>query len=215
MTRRPTRTRRPPTRRSRRLNLPALAGIAVAILALTAVVLTQGGDGETGPQTGPVRVTGATLPEFAEDGPDAAVGLSPPALGGIDFAGEPSEVLPGGRPTLVLFAAHWCPHCRKELGTLSPWLRGGGAGDTDVVLVATATDPAAPNYPPSAWLERESWPGRVLLDDDADTAAHAYGVSGYPFFVFVDADGRVRERSSGELGTARVAASLAAMRSSP
>lgn len=214
MTRRPTPARRSPARRSRRPKIPVLAGIVIAVLALTAVVLTSGGDDEAGPQTGPVRVTGAALPKFAEGGPDAALGLPPPALSGVDFAGAPSEVLPGGRPTLVLFAAHWCPHCRKELGTLSPWLRAGGAGDADVVLVATATDPAAPNYPPSAWLEREEWPGRVLLDDDAGTAGRAYGVSGYPFFVFVDADGRVRERSSGELGNARVAASLAALRAS-
>jgi predicted DsbA family dithiol-disulfide isomerase len=38
-----------------------------------------------------------------------------------------------------------------------------------------------------------------MADSEAMDAARAYGVSGYPFFVIVGADGKVKVRGSGEL----------------
>ena len=67
------------------------------------------------------------------------------------------------------------------------------------VAVLTGTNPSAPDFPPAAWIQREGWTGDVLLDDEAGTAAAAYGLSGYPFLVWVDADGDVVARTSGEL----------------
>jgi hypothetical protein len=56
-----------------------------------------------------------------------------------------------------------------------------------------------PNYPPSAWLEREGWTSPVVVDDRASTVGATFGVTGYPYFVFVDGNGRVAHRASGEL----------------
>ncbi len=42
----------------------------------------------------------------------------------------------------------------------------------------------------------------VLVDDTDRAVAGAFGVSGFPFFVAVDAAGNVAARGSGELDTA-------------
>jgi thioredoxin-related protein len=59
--------------------------------------------------------------------------------------------------------------------------------------------PNAGNYPPQTWLEHEHWPTPVMADDDKQTAAQALGLTGFPYFVFVDAQGKVVSRSSGEM----------------
>jgi hypothetical protein len=55
----------------------------------------------------------------------------------------------------------------------------------------------------------------VLADDEQSSAATAYGLSAFPFFVAVDAGGKVVARHSGELTPAQLdqlAAQLAAGR---
>ena len=68
-----------------------------------------------------------------------------------------------------------------------------------MIAVATGTDPKRPNVPPSAWLEEEGWSQPVLADGDAYEVGTAYGLTSFPFWVFVDADGTVVARDSGEL----------------
>jgi hypothetical protein len=71
----------------------------------------------------------------------------------------------------------------------------------DVIAVATGTDPANPNFPPSEWLAREEFPALwpVIADSADKKAANAFGLSGYPYFVLVDAQGKVFKRLSGEI----------------
>lgn len=196
----PSSRKRPQDRRSR--TLPLLIALALVVLLGVALLLSSGEEEDVGEQTAQVQVDGETLPEFTDAQSDPAVGLPAPALRGTGFDGAPVDVEPGEAPLVVIFAAHWCPHCQREVTELSPWLQEGGAKElgVDVVTVSTAVDPGAPNYPPSTWFEREGWSPPVLLDDDGDTAAAAYGLSGYPFFTFIDADGTVVGRMAGSLG---------------
>ena len=71
----------------------------------------------------------------------------------------------------------------------------------DLLTVATSTIPDRPNYPPSAWLDREEWPGPVLADSADGTAARAFGLTGFPYFVAANAAGEVVARTSGEIST--------------
>jgi hypothetical protein len=71
--------------------------------------------------------------------------------------------------------------------------------DIDLVAVSTAVVQERGNYPPSAWLEQEGWPGRVMTDDADGTAAGYYGLPSFPYFVALDAEGRVVLRAQGEL----------------
>jgi thiol-disulfide isomerase/thioredoxin len=182
-----------------------IGGIGLAIVALAAVIaiVSSSDDEPTSvpglPQTQPVEVTGTALSEFVPDAPDSAVGTVAPTLSGSGFDGSPIVVKPG-RPTLVIFLAHWCSHCRREVPLLTQWQTNGGVPDgVDVIGVATGTSTSAPNYPPSQWLADENFPFPVMADNDAFAAATAYGVSGYPYFVILDSNGEVVQRASGEI----------------
>jgi len=78
------------------------------------------------------------------------------------------------------------------------WLADNDPG-VDVTVIATATDPLRPNYPPGEWLTSAGVETPILLDDEEGTAATAYGLPAYPFWVVVDSQGRVLGRISGEL----------------
>jgi thiol-disulfide isomerase/thioredoxin len=177
----------------------ALGG-ALVVAAVIAIVATIGADDDQQTTSAArVTVTGQALPAFAE-GDDPAVGLSAPSLGGEDFGGNPVTIGDDGRPKALIFLAHWCPHCQREVPLIQDWLDAqGGPQGVDLYSVATSIDPSLPNYPPDAWLEREGWTVPVLVDDAGDGAATAYGLSAFPYFVFVDAEGNVVARASGEL----------------
>jgi cytochrome c biogenesis protein CcmG/thiol:disulfide interchange protein DsbE len=183
------------------LGLIALAGLAA--VAVTRSGTTTGAGGSNLAQTRPVRVTGTPLPGFdsssSSSRPDPAVGRAAPELHGASFDGHPVAVT-HGTPTAVVFLAHWCPHCQREVPVLVRWLDAGKLpAGVKLVAVATATSPDVPNYPPSAWLQRLHWPAQVLADDDHGTAATAFGLPAFPYFVLLDGNGHVVARTSGEL----------------
>lgn len=145
-----------------------------------------------------VTVTGAALPKMA-DSDDPAVGTQAPQLDGFTFDGSAVTIKPG-EPTLVVLLAHWCPHCQREVPRLVQWnTEGGVPAGVEIVGIATATDSQKPNFPPSAWLTRESFEWPVLVDSAKQEAANALGLSGFPTFVFLDAEGKVLFRTSGEV----------------
>jgi thiol-disulfide isomerase/thioredoxin len=101
---------------------------------------------------------------------------------------------------MVVFLAHWCPHCNAEIPRLIEWQQSGAVpSDLRVIGVSTGVASDRPNYPPSDWVVAKQWPWAVMADSAAQDAAIAYGVSGYPFFAIVGADGTIKVRASGEL----------------
>jgi len=178
---------------------------AVAIAAVIAIASTSSDSGKDLAQGidefHSVEVVGEALPDYSADANDRAVGMTAPVLTGQGFTGNKITTT-AGAPTLLVFLAHWCPHCQYEVPLLVQWERDGlvPAG-VDVIAVSTSTDPAAPNFPPSEWLAREEWPPLwpVMTDSGEKTAATAFGVTGFPFFVLVDASGKVAMRVSGRI----------------
>jgi uncharacterized protein (DUF1800 family) len=96
------------------------------------------------------------------DGPD----IIDFVLGG-NAAHKQIGIANDGKAKVVLFVAHWCPHCRREVP--------------------------------------------LLADDSQNSAAGAYGLTGYPYLVVVDAHNRVVSRSSGEMSLAEFHKHLAAI----
>jgi cytochrome c biogenesis protein CcmG, thiol:disulfide interchange protein DsbE len=192
-----------------------IAGIIAVALAI-AVYSTSGGDesvtegttaidksSSSAAETQPVTVEGAALPVVPESGADTAIGMTAPTLTGFNFDGTPVEITSGGRAKMVVFLAHWCPHCNNEIPVLQGWSDAGGVpADLDIVGVSTAVNAQRDNYPPSKWLVDKAWAWPILADSANSDAAQAYGVSGFPTFVLVGADGTVKVRSSGELPVA-------------
>lgn len=207
--RRPAKTRggvrRPPV--SPGLNWPWwVVGGAVVLAGILAVVLSAGGGssssgGRVKPgqvEIAPVAVSGTPLPTLTDPTNDPAVGKTAPTLTGVTFHRSPVTIGNTGQAHVVIFVAHWCPHCQAEVPRIVSLAKAGQV-PVPIVTVATGTDSSAPNYPPSAWLAREGWPYPVLVDSKTETAATAYGLPGYPFLVFVNAQGQVVGRLSGEI----------------
>ena len=152
----------------------------------------------TNPEVGTPTINGEALPRFDRDSTDTAVGLTIPEINGTDFDGTPVAITRDGRAKVLIFVAHWCGVCQQEVPALMDWLPGATLPEgVDLISVSTGVRIDAPNYPPSRWLEREGWTVPVILDDAADGVGQAFGLSAYPYFVFVDAEGRVALRLVG------------------
>ncbi|KAA0235789.1 MAG: Thiol-disulfide oxidoreductase ResA [Acidimicrobiales bacterium] len=210
-------------------NTGIIIGIVIAVViivaAVVAILLTQGsGDDDvadvelqegSGPsnqqepidpaaatqETAAVQIDGSPLPELADPGNDPAVGMQAPSLVGESFDGSVVEIVPDGQLKAVAFLAHWCPHCQKEVPEMVELIeKGNWPADVAFYAVATGTDEGQPNYPPSEWMATEGLTARVMVDDENSAAAQAYGLPGFPYWVFLDGDNKVVARVSGEIG---------------
>jgi thiol-disulfide isomerase/thioredoxin len=179
----------------------------VVLLGVVAIIASRSGSDNKSSSSNieenrPVTVTGAALPDYQSPTGDTAVGKVAPEVKGQSFDGTPVSITNDGNGKVVMFVAHWCPHCQKEVPVITSYLQGTQPpAGVKLVAVSTSVNSAAPNYPPSAWLERENWPVPTIADDKDQTAAKAYGLTSFPYFVAVDKDGKVVARNSGELST--------------
>mgnify|MGYP000855268849 CR=1 FL=1 len=130
---------------------------------------------------------------------DPAVGKIVPEIRAQDFSAKDVTLTPGKKPYVLAVLAHWCPHCRVEVPAIVK-LHDEGAlpDDVDFIAIASGTSDQKPNYPPSKWLLSEDWPWQKVADDQNGTIAQALGLTGYPYLIFVNADGTVSSRMSGE-----------------
>jgi cytochrome c biogenesis protein CcmG, thiol:disulfide interchange protein DsbE len=187
--------------------------VAVVVVVFVVALVLTGGDDDTSSTSGltfapgadirefqGVVVDGDALPKAPEGGGDTAIGADAPGMSGFGFDGTPINIVPGdGEPYMLVYLAHWCPYCNSEVPELIEWYESGRVpADLRVVAVATGTDQNAPNYPPSRWLVDFGWPWEAMADSPSFVARDTYGLSGYPFIVIVDGDGKVVLRTSGE-----------------
>jgi thiol-disulfide isomerase/thioredoxin len=179
--------------------------VLAALLAVVALVLVGCGSDDEDPIAAggepgvcPVEA-GEPLPMLGDDGTDSARGCTIPTAEGVDLAGEEITIGPDGPARLIVFVAHWCPHCQAEVPRIVEHLADTPLpDDVELIGVSTSANPEAPNYPADAWLQEEGWTVPTL-DDVDNTVAQQFGLSAFPYFVAVDADGAVVARGSGEL----------------
>ena len=149
-----------------------------------------------------VSSTGGLLAPLPESGADTETGKSVAVLKGYDLQGRPVTIDPAGdgKATLVVFLAHWCQFCNREIPVLNKWRESGEVPTgLRVVGVTTGSKADQANWPPSKWMTAMKWPFEVMADSEAQEAAAAYGVAGYPFMAFVGANGKITARTSGEV----------------
>jgi thiol-disulfide isomerase/thioredoxin len=159
------------------------------------------------PDSQPVKVTGKVLDQFdSAKSPDPAVGKVAPILDGKDFQGNQMLIDATKKgPIMLVFLAHWCPHCNREVPRLNTWKHSGQVpAELNVIGVTTAVSKSSPNYPPAQWISDKGWEWPVLADQStgdgtAGIAAEAMGASGWPYFVIIGKDGKVKVRVSGEV----------------
>ena len=185
--------------------------IGVVVLGAAAIAIgMSAGKGSGDPDNGtvaaeyqPVTVSNPALPPLGDGSTeDAAVGQQAPALQGANFAGNAVSIAPGsnGSPTMLVFLAHWCPHCNREVPRLVQWYEEGSVPQgLRVVGIATASRNDQAYWPPSEWITNLKWPFEVMADSETGQAAAAYGVDGFPFIAIMNGQGKVVARHSGEL----------------
>lgn len=153
---------------------------------------------------------GRALAPFDATENDSAIGkLAPSATGRDLLTGEIVHVAPTERPLVVAFFAHWCPHCQREVAALTEWLLANELpGNIDLIAISTFEAPERGNHPPATWLKNEGWRHPVIPDTPSMAVADAFGTTSVPYFVFIEADGTVAFRISGNLGPRELSAAM-------
>ncbi len=205
-------SQKPAASQPQKRNIPWL-GIAFGVIAIALVgAIVFSSDQAIGSEFGDVTIDGDDLPGYLAGVPDTGIGAPAPEVTGVDFAGNTVEIKNDGVPKVVLFLAHWCPFCQEEVPAVQTWFdAGGGVDGVEFISVATRMNSARPNFPPSEWLEREGWTAPIIRDDSDSAIFDAYGVSGFPFYAFIDADGNISQRLSGRLEVPQLQAAMEAI----
>ncbi len=176
--------------------------VGVALIGAIAVSLS----GETSPsgalvEIGSPTVSGELLAPYQRGTTDPTIGSVIPTASGTNFDDEPVAIAPGNGAAGIVFLAHWCSHCQAEVPRIQQLLDEGADLAAPLYSVATSINSTRNNYPPWSWLDREGWTTPVIVDDAAGSVMRAFGGTEFPYWVFVDDEGTVVARASGEIGT--------------
>ena len=182
-------------------------GGGVVVLALIVLLAASIAGEETIDEAiafGEVTVVGDSLPIMVDPAAaDPALGFTAATVSGEDWDGVVTTVEADGRPKILVFLAHWCPHCQNEVPVVQSWLDDGGLGDdVDMYSFTVLSDRLRPNWPSQTWLEDEGWTVPVIMDDEQLSVVLTYGMRGTPFYVVLDGDNLNLGRVSGEVGIA-------------
>ena len=191
----------------------AISISVVAVLMVGVVVLTVMGNKKPEGKKGKIEVSptvtalastvnGTTGPAkieaLPESGADTEIGKVVPTITAQNFNGEEVTIAPG-KPYVLAFIAHWCPHCQREVPLIVGLHKDNKLPkDVEFIGVATSTDETRTNYPPSKWLSKEEWPWKTIADDQTNDLLDAFGGAGFPYVIYVNADGTIAARTSGE-----------------
>jgi cytochrome c biogenesis protein CcmG/thiol:disulfide interchange protein DsbE len=178
------------------LGLALIVGLAAAIASEEPIDENVG--------FGDPTVEGQSLPMVENpNAGDPATGMTAPTVTGTDWNGNEYTIGPDGRAKIVVFLAHWCPHCQAEVPEIVQWMNAGGLpGGVDLYGVTIFTNPVRTNFPPSQWLEREGWNAPVIMDDRENSIALGYGVISTPTYIVLDGENKNLGRLAGEIGIA-------------
>ena len=188
-----------------------IAGAVVLVLGLAiAIGVTLSSEPvAAGLPEGEISVVGDSLPQYAGENDDnVALGLAAPTFSAPDQNSEIFQLEKNGNSKALLFLAHWCPHCQREVPVVQRFIDSNGVPPgIDVIAVATSIDRGRDNYPPQEWLQREGWSETQIYDLDREIG-EAYGLNAFPYWVFLDKDLNVLARRTGNLPEDMVGALL-------
>jgi len=149
---------------------------------------------------GETTISGDALPEYAgENDINISVGLQAPSFSGPDQNSEIISLEKNGKSKILLFLAHWCPHCQAEVPVVQEYIDTFGLpADVEVIGILTSIDRSRDNYPPHDWLVKEGWSETQIYDLDREIGT-AYGLNAFPYWVTLDKDLKVVNRVTGKL----------------
>ena len=149
---------------------------------------------------GETTVIGQILPEYAGENDDNIVqGQEAPTFSGPNENSEIVSIEKNGNAKALLFLAHWCGFCQKEVPIVQEYIDLIGIPEgVEIIAIATSIDRSKSNYPPHDWLESEGWSEVQIYDIDREIGT-AYGINSFPYWVFLDKDLKVVARRAGNL----------------
>ena len=161
---------------------------------------------------GETTISGDALPEYAgENDINISVGLQAPSFSGPDQNSEIISLEKNGKSKILLFLAHWCPHCQAEVPVVQEYIDTFGLpADVEVIGILTSIDRSRDNYPPHDWLVKEGWSETQIYDLDREIGT-AYGLNAFPYWVFLDKELNVVARRTGNLPQDQVGQLLLAL----
>ena len=149
-----------------------IAGVVILVLGLAiAIGVTLSSEPvAAGLPEGETSVEGNLLPTFAGDNDDnVAPGLPAPIFSAPNEFSEIVSLEKNGNAKALLFLAHWCGYCQKEVPVVQGFIdKFGVPNGVDVIAIATSIDRGRENYPPQEWLANEGWTETQLYDLDKD-----------------------------------------------
>lgn len=173
--------------------------VGIVVLAVVVVVVTSGKD-DKGGKSGSKDDKTATAAKDPGN-PKALIGKAAPSLSGPDMTGSGDVSLNdmAGKPTLVVFWAHWCPHCQKELPIIQK-LSKQMKGQVNFLTVSTSAQPGSGGEQystPEKFIETVGMTMPTVTDSSGKDA-RAYGLEGFPQIYFLDSSLVVKSAMSGE-----------------
>ena len=188
-----------------------ISGVVILVLGLAiAIGVTLSSEPvAAGLPEGEIIISGEPLPEFAgQNDLDIVAGLPAPTFSAPNENSEIISLEKNGNAKALLFLAHWCGYCQKELPIVQNLINTVGVPNgVEIIAVATSIDRGRENYPPQKWLADEGWSETQLYDLDREIG-NAYGLSAFPYWVFLDKDLNVVARRTGNLPADMVGALL-------
>ena len=128
---------------------------------------------------------------------EPAAKMSAPIISGSDLNGN-TITTKNESPTILLFLAHWCPHCQIEVKEIQDWVSNNGLPEpVKLFSILTSINSSQPNYPPDKWIQSEGWSFPSFTDNELSGVAQHFGIKGFPFWVLIDSNGEVVTRLSG------------------
>ena len=177
-----------------------LAGVVLLVIGLAiAIGVTLSGEPVAAAlPEGEVAVNGDSIIPYSE-GPDDSIGLPAPSFSGPGADSEIITVKNDGKAKAIIFLAHWCPHCHREVPVDQEYIDIFGLPEgVDLIAIATSIDKGRENYPPTEWLAREGWTELQIYDIDKKIG-DAYGLNAFPYWVFLDKELKIIARRTGNL----------------
>ncbi len=172
--------------------------VGIVVVAVVVVLVTSGDDTK-GKASSKDKETSSAAENPGK--PQELVGKDAPPLSGKDVTGSGDVNLAdmAGKPTLVVFWAHWCPHCQKELPIIQK-LSKDMKGQVNFLTVSTSAQPGQGG-------EQYSTPEKFIktvgitmptIMDTSGKDARAYALEGFPQLYFLDSSLTVKNQMSGE-----------------
>jgi len=155
-------------------------------------------------------VKGLLAKEAPEGPPAMTLPATSPALGGValqtlEGKAVTLKALAGGKPTLLVFWATWCPDCRKQTPAVKSAFERFGPKGLNVVAVSTAGRDKVEMV--KEYVAKNGLAYTVAYDADK-AASKAYDIQWIPTFFLLDREGKVVYKAA-EMSDAAVEALLA------